>query len=675
MRFKLRKLFIWLVSLVVALSVYLLIGRVGKTPQIQIGTNAETDLDSNVGGFDSEIGMVGEVGVGTVEMARFTDYKDEKLVGEFGFEKLLHKQGDEWEIERPYRNIFRRNFKCYITAEKGMVQVETVANKTRPKDATLSGNVVIHILPERDSDIKESFIYLDDVTYISEKSQFLTAGPVKFVSENTRMLGTGLELVYNDRTGRLEFLRVIHLQSLNLKTVKTNLLLSSQTNPAAAVNTDSQASIPLPPEPIAADVPQKPEPKPKTLATSSPQVIEKSKGENYKCTFSKNVIIDTPEYLAFAGNELSINNIFWSKASGEKSTRVDTLGENNAKADNVPVAELTEPDEPGVHKLQKTHFAENDETATHLETQPDEQLVDIVVTCENGFVVMPMDSPAVYQNSAWLDPETVSDGKGAKSFGDIHSRRKYTISAPKIAVDLSKDRDPVLKKNRKMRTRIEHLRASGGVVQLSIVKKTEEKLLGFTKLKARKFDYSPEQQLFLATGPGLIAVDNSSISEPVTEPGRFSLKKPCYAVVQNFDTLKYSLETNQIIANSQNERIFIDYFPVVDGRYAEQVSATAGHIVAELIETPEGQTELSALHAAGGITYEEIPGESKKKRRKDKAVQFSGSEFFYDADKSLITAWGDELQQCLLNDVLVKGIEHNLKTGKTKIKIVGPGTY
>ncbi|GAH78506.1 unnamed protein product, partial [marine sediment metagenome] len=82
-------------------------------------------------------------------------------------------------------------------------------------------------------------------------------------------------------------------------------------------------------------------------------------------------------------------------------------------------------------------------------------------------------------------------------------QQKYTLSAPKITVNLSKDED-------KRFSDIEHLTAGGGVVQLDTSKWTGEKLLGFTKLKCRKFDYDAGRQMFLATGPdGIIAVDNS----------------------------------------------------------------------------------------------------------------------------------------------------------------------
>ena len=393
----------------------------------------------------------------------------------------------------------------------------------------------------------------------------------------------------------------------------------------------------------------------------------------------------------------------------------------------------------------ETAVEANEESVSSPRGEPNEsseQFVDIVVTCDDGITVVPMDSSGMPENAA-------TEGKGLKSFNDEKGRptfvaqkidycvitedtvasgpseltfyandvmgtegkprpsergggkqpgvpvkvtaqekaeflpalnqvifegnvlctmlrekadfqQKYALSSPKLTVDLSKDKQS--------RADIKHLTASGEVVQLDTSKWAGEKLLGFTKLKCLKFDYDAGQQMFLATGSGIIAVDNSKIAEPEKEVGRFSLQRPCYAVVRNFDTLKYFSEANLIIADAGAEQILIDYFPVIKGQQGQQTSATSNHIEAVLYETASGQTELSTLSAKGGITYEE------ERAKKGKTIQFVGSEMFYDGSKSMITAWGDEFQPCFLNGALAPGIEYNLKTDRIKTKITGPGT-
>jgi hypothetical protein len=131
--------------------------------------------------------------------------------------------------------------------------------------------------------------------------------------------------------------------------------------------------------------------------------------------------------------------------------------------------------------------------------------------------------------------------------------------------------------------------------------------------------------------------------------------------VDNFDTLKYLLETNQIIAEAEGRGLGVNYFPVVDGKYGQRVTVTAGRVVANLLETADGRTELSTLRATGGVTYNE----------KDK--EFLGSKLFYDAGKSILTVQGDASHPCIFNGTLVDEIEYDLKTGDVKFQIVGPG--
>jgi hypothetical protein len=692
---KSRKLYVWLISAAAILVIYLLYNLISRTPPIKIDT-PETSTESDAVEFDSKIGKVGDVGIGPIQKARYTHLDDKKRVDrEFGFEKLLHVEGNAWEIEKPYMNIFRHNLKCYMTADKGTVRVEDAVGRATPTDATLIGNVVIHILPEKSSSFRESFVYLDDVIFLSEKSQFSSAGPVKFISSNAQMLGKGMEIVYNDELERLEFLKIINLESLRIRQSSKAALFSSQAPDAAGPANQDQID------------------KQETKETPSAdnKVIEKRKGEYYKCVFRKNVIIDCPEQVILT-DEISVNDILWSKGSKEKPETLDTSDTNRIEV----AAEVPE---------------ESTVSSRNEPNEPPEELVEIVVTCDNGIAVVPMDSPILTEDEAPgnKDIKSFTDDKGRPTFvaqridyslitedvvatepseltfyandmmgsdgtqtavpvkitakekaafllklnqvifeGDvvcsalrenIDFQQKYTLSAPKLVAELSRDKQS--------RADIKHLTASGKVVQLDTSKWAGEKLLGFTKLKCPQFDYDTGQRTFLATGPGIIAVDNTGIAETKAKAGKFSLQKPCYAVVRNFKTLTYSAETNIIVADAADEQILIDYFPVVNGKQEQQTSATANRVEAVLYETAAGQTEISTLSAKGGITYEE------ETKQKGKTVQFAGSEMFYDGSKSMITVWGDESQPCLLNGALAPGIEYDLKNDRIKTSIIGPG--
>lgn len=718
-----RKFVIGFISLAVVLVIYLLYSRLNKTPPIDTGAGAgfiDTVADRNVGGLDSEkVGMLGDVGVSTVQKSYyFFLNKNQEVERELGFEELLHKVRDIWEIEKPYMNIYRRNFKCYITADKGSVQFETAVGRSTPKDATFTGNVVIHILPESSGNIKESHIYLDDIIFLSENSQLSTANSVKFVSEDTQILGTGLEFVYDDELERLEYLRIIDLESLHTKTSQTGFLPSSKRQTDKSADTYGQAKTQQPDKPVVAVD------KGETQTAGVRLKVEQGEGEYYKCVFSKNVLIDSPEQLVFAHDEISINDIFWSKASSSQSdeadadagtTEQDRQSPGEANANNVAAVRKNEPNE------------------SH------QQFEDIVITCDGGFVVMPMasaktDEPGPNASiitgterpkeledandrttfvtrkidySASTD-DTVAVGASELKFytndliqtepnqttmpvkvtsqkllrfmptlnrvifeGDCVCemlrddpnglRRRYVVSGQRFTVDLLPDK---YKKSSDSVRQVKHFTADGGVVKLATVKTTDEKVLGGLELKCLKFEYDTARQSFLATGPGVIKLYNSNIPEPNSQSDRFSLNKPCLAIIENFQTLKFLFQTNQLEADAGSQGLLnVNYFPIVNGqvRYDRQATVTTPHVQANLIETAEGEFILSALSATGGITY------------KGKDKEFDGGRLFYDAGKSIVTVHGDELQPCHFDGVPVDAIEWDLDTNEIKFDISGPG--
>ena len=693
---KLRKLFVWLVSLAAVVVIYLAVTRLGNTLEIDIDVSDESAAgfsDSNIGQFGDEIGKIGNVGVGSIQKPRYVDLnKDKQIEREFGFEKLLRQRDQHWEIEEPFMNIYRNNFKCYITADTGTVQVETAGGKLSPKDATLTGNVVIHILPENDSDIEDSFIYLDDIVFISERSQFSTAGPVKFVSEDAQMLGKGLELVYNNVAERLEFLKIIHLESLWLRqSSNASPFPSRKTEAAAPATTASQTRTRQPDKPSQADDSQR-------------------QDQRYKAVFSGNVVIDSPEQVIFA-DEVFINNILFSQATGEDGETKRTGGADKVKAAR-DTAEETIASDPC-------------------------EFTDIIVACDNGIVIVPMDSARTLKDSSTVategeGPQKLDDIRGRTTFtapridycaltertsasglseltfysddimqaesnspvpvkitarketnfkpdlnmvtfeGDClctmtrqasNVRQQYRLSAPKFTVNLVAGKSGTSFNA----ASIEHISATGGTVRLASVKMAAEgngrgeELLGGIELKCSRFDADNRRQLFTAAGPGVIKVDNSNISEPQADAGKFSLRRQCYAFVRNFDTLKYLSQANKIIADAESQAVLIDYIPIVKARDGRHVRVAAGHIEADLVETTDGQTELAELTATDGIRYEE------------EDIEFQGSELFYDADSYVMTVQGSDVQPCLLNGAFVDKIEYDLKTDKINAELIAPG--
>jgi len=187
MDLKLRTIIIGLVSLGGLLVVYLLYSGISQTPQMDIGQAGrltESADQNDADHFDSELGKIGDVGVGAVKKFEYLHRNQNGGVDRrFGFRELLHQSKGQWETDKPYMEVLLP-VKCNVTADRARVEVEDAAGGLSIKDAIFTGNVVMHILPGEDSDIKESFIYLDDIAFDSKKSQFSTPGPVRFVCED-----------------------------------------------------------------------------------------------------------------------------------------------------------------------------------------------------------------------------------------------------------------------------------------------------------------------------------------------------------------------------------------------------------------------------------------------------------------------------------------------------------
>ncbi len=828
-----RKLLIGVVSLGVALGVYLFYSSLSHTPKIETDSGPDlmgTAADGNATSLDDQMGKIGETGLGPVQKARYVTLNQttKQIEREFGFERLLHQVRDIWEIEKPYINVYRRNFTCSITADRGEVQVETAVGRTTPRDATFSSNVVIHIAPAGAGSVKESFVYLDDIVFLSDRSLISTAGPVTFVSEDAQMQGTGLELIYDDLGERLDYFKIADLDSLRIKATQAAALSSGTAQPEAPVAAEAEMTDPNA-TPVAAGPDGIDAPPP-----AAPLPAPQEEGVFYKCVLSKNVLVDAPDQLIFADRTLHLNDIFWSKSSLDQSEEPSAGGADSVQAPavsgeqqglsaeaasepNVPVAESVEPNEPNA---------------------PAEQPVFITVTCDGGLVIVPSDSIRVLDDMTETGGEDAgsdrkraelleADAERTKFFaqtidynaitGDVVAAglseltyytgsagpgeaneppvpvrvtarggtkyfkapnqavledclcrmpqtglsepRDVTFTSPQITVNLSADKSkqpdlfaagpttlvfytedanapadgqgpvPVTVNARRQAryfgdsnkivfegscrsaTRREdpnvlteyvllsdrltvdlardvntapsgpasgvgHLTASGRVVNLAATRTAKPggafaeampdsngtKLLGGIELKCRQFDYDAAEQFFLATGPGLIKLVNSKPAEPNEQAGRFSLGKPCVAVIDRFETLKYLMAENRIIADAGSQKMVIDYFTGVGDQLGGYARAEASHVDALLEGTPQGQMDLSTLTATGGIYYEDTDN------------RFIGSKLFYDHRTGIVKVEGDQSQPCFYGGAMVDGITLDLNTGKVEATVVAPGT-
>lgn len=404
-----RKILIGFVSLAVVLGLYTLYLRTSKTPEIDTDQAAKaikssadgTAIDPNI-----EMGTIGGVGIGPVKQARYVtlNQKTKEVEREFGFEKLLHEDRDVWEIEKPYMNVYRRNFKCFVTADKGEVQVETVVGRTTPKDATFSSNVVIHLVPTDTGTMKECHVYLDNIIFLSDKSLLMTSGPIRFDSEDAKMNGKGLELIFNEHAERLEYFKITDLESMSYRITDDQAAFFSSYETLTQANTQIETGEPN--EIIIANVSEKEEIPP--TPTDSQDEEEPLEGEYYTFILNDNVLIDTPGQRIFADEKLQIHDFFWSKDfinesdEADPTTKKETQNKLSIADTNEPVSSPSEPNEA-----------------------PEQTPAFITITCDGGLLIVPKDSPRIQEESDEIGIVLSSDPNHYEYLDDGTERTKF----------------------------------------------------------------------------------------------------------------------------------------------------------------------------------------------------------------------------------------------------------
>ncbi|MHC4476068.1 MAG: hypothetical protein ACYTEL_10505 [Planctomycetota bacterium] len=728
-----RRLLVGLVCLGAVLAVFVFYNRFSKTVPIDTGVGSE--FGRAVEDFNSEIGTIGQVGVAKAERARYETYDPNtgQLEQIFGFDRLLEAQDNEWQLDKPRIDIFRSRFNCRVTAETGLVQIEEGPTGPKPIAGKLTGNVVVRIVPTGSGKVKESFIYLDDMVFVSERSQLSTAGPVKFVSEDVRILGTGLELVYDGEAERLEYLRLVDLKWMRAKSARTNLLgpAKAEKEVASSLAGPTETKAPSPAPAVSQTVRE-----PKIPTTPDPKPAKQKPPVWYRSVFMRNVVVDTPKELIVAEDRISINDILWQDTSNETAAKIDKDKPTSEKAAQETV------DVVGVKPRQAdANRAKTPVSAPYHEdrpAKPAQEQFDIEVTCDNGFVMMAVDCylslddlsgpggrdsaptdkasvaaeragdrttltakeidhsakteetvvtgplkltfypndvtiPGSNETAAGTVPVTVTAAREARFLPDSNQvifngdcvctmqrddpngRQTHKLSAPTLTVDLlEQDRQ----QQSVARSRdIKHLTAAGGTVRLTSEKTVQEARLSAVELECRQFDFYGVEQMFLATGPGVIEIDNSNVPDPNSQPDPFSFRKRSYAMVEDFDTLQFFMDSGRFVADGKTHQVRLGYIPLIEDKPGAPVRASAGHIEGLLAETTDDEYELSTLDATGGVTYE------------DKDKKFEGDTLAYDAGKSLVTVSGD----CYFNDVPVDAIEWDPQTDKIIFQVTGIG--
>ncbi|HOK65635.1 MAG TPA: hypothetical protein PK054_02460 [Anaerohalosphaeraceae bacterium] len=308
----------------------------------------------------SESSPIAETSVELVENSRWVrrDPQTKRVIEIGGFSKLLTppEGASYWIVESPYLIRYEDRFVCRIDARRGRIQMEPGGQV--PSNVELREQVTLEIRrPGADEDESATRIFLEDLTYNSERSEFFTEGPVRVVSQEADLKGKGLMLIYNPRLSRLEYLEVRNLDYLLIKEA------AGLGTGSTAGNSDNQESGTAP---ASANGPQvdKPQARP---ADSEPLY--------YQCSLREDVVVQYGTRLVVAGaDQVNIRQILWQNGSD----RPERMASENPESMGQPVKTPT----AATERKQQGTLA--DEPAAEP-LKPAEN--EVLITCRGGIVI------------------------------------------------------------------------------------------------------------------------------------------------------------------------------------------------------------------------------------------------------------------------------------------------
>ena len=367
---KSRKILVWLISFGAIFLIYMLYNRFVATPEIAVQEIDQSFSEIEVPEFGPEAGSIGTTSVESAAKSKYIEIDSEtkKVKRIFGFEELFNPDdtSDRWDMKEPYMNIYEEGYRCEITADRGTARVEKVAGKVIPSDTTLVGDVQMQFHFSSRDRVSEGTVYLDDLVYSAERSEFTTEGPVRLVSNDAEMEGTGMLLLYNTRLGRLEFLEIKDLDYLLVRNIEDDTPMSEPAKAAAGPKPESVKQL-------EADTVET------GVAPQQDDSVETT--DYYECQINKNVVIEYGNRLVVVGAEcVTINNILWMKrASVAKGESVQYASEGIVQNSNIVVKELP----GGGVEESKVSDEEMVESEEPLET---------IVKCQGSVVIKPVNS-------------------------------------------------------------------------------------------------------------------------------------------------------------------------------------------------------------------------------------------------------------------------------------------
>jgi hypothetical protein len=387
-----RKVIIGAASLFVAVLLFVGYISLTGTKGIPVSTTSQiADIPDRPTTGGSQIDKTNIIGLNQA-VYPVIDPQTRKVIRVFGFDSLLNpgQKSNNWQVSRPYMNVFEKKFCCRLDAEEGFIQMETSGGKAIPKDARLTGSVVVRVFPKQDQRFSETVILLDDLNYSSERSEFFTDGPVELISAQARLVGRGLQMIYNPQNQRIEYFQIKKLDYLRIKNAVASHILGKPSESAvsseAPVATDSISQNTAPVTETA-----------KQDAKGNEATAPAKDKFLYQCSVRKDVVIQYGRELIVQGaDEVNIHNILFGSTASDSLDAKETTEPEASE----PVLAQDQKESPDENPLAGIGWADR---GRRPQTPADDDNLDVVVLCQGGIVVQPMNGTFNTDPAAAMD--------------------------------------------------------------------------------------------------------------------------------------------------------------------------------------------------------------------------------------------------------------------------------
>lgn len=405
-----RRVILLAAALMLAMGGFFLYRQFSPTPALRATDGEVSNPFENAPPVDRSFEM-GDVNIEEATRPQYTrlDPVTYKVREVYGFEALMNPRQESRyrEVKRPYMIRYDGDSTMRVDADRGRMDMERIGSETVLRGAELMDNVVIRIIRGTGPEAEESVLEMDNLSYSSERSEFFTEGPIRMTSDTAELTGTGLTLLYDPRLQQLEYMKIRELDLLRLKDMAEPGKISiggSSPDEGTELKPKPEVADASESRPVAASGEAGLKPaavKPKETATATPASASAAASSRlYQCSVLENVEIRYgQELVIFGADEVNINRIFWEGSQAET-----TASEPKEKAIAANPSTAAEPRQvtPVAESTAAWPAGEGGEVAARDESR------DILVTCDGGIVVQPMEATTPVTST---EPEIQMQGR------------------------------------------------------------------------------------------------------------------------------------------------------------------------------------------------------------------------------------------------------------------------